>query len=133
MTRNAPVIPAAPGRRFWITSAMIESQNWHRRQKPLYSVHEVAKVFFGMSGSWLRGKLAADPKHPDTWFVLDGKAMDFARRDPAARESSGRIFSLAQIEPMARSLRDFGAIDDERLATIISLVIGQGKLYGLLD
>lgn len=125
--------PSRPGNReYMVTEAMIISRNWHRRQAPFFRVEEVSKAFFGMSSSWMRLKLNPDPEHPETWFVRDGKRMEFRRLNPA-RAGSARVFTLADIEPMAYSLHDFGAIDSNRLVQILNIVQAMAKLYGLFD
>jgi hypothetical protein len=116
-----------------VTEKMIFDQKWERRQGPFYSVHEVAKVVFGMSPSWLRLKMTAKPERPMTSFVdAGGQAMTFLRRDPED-EVSARVFTLADFEPMARSLRSFGDISDERLDLIMQLVVVQAKMFGLIQ
>jgi hypothetical protein len=115
-----------------VTEAMIVSRSWHRRQAPFFRVETVARVFFGMSASWLRLKLNPDAEHPDTWFVRDGRRMEF-RRLSAEKPSSARVFTLADIEPMAYSLRNLGAIDSQRLVQILDIVRAMATLYGLFD
>jgi hypothetical protein len=125
----AAVEDIVPG--FMVTEAMIDERDWTRGQAPFFRVDAVAKVFFGMSASWLRLKLKADKDHPDTWFVLRGKKMDFRRSDPGKTDSS-RVFTLADIEPMAWSLFTFGAIDAIRLGQILRIVQAVAILYELL-
>jgi hypothetical protein len=117
---------------FMVTEAMFDARDWSRGQRPVYRVDEMAKFFFGMSASWLRLKLKADKEHPETWFVVRGKRMDFRRNDPDKGDSA-RVFILADVEPMAWSLFTFGAIDYIRLAQILRIVQAQAILYGLLD
>lgn len=115
-----------------VTEAQILAQNWDRKPTPAYSVHEVAKLAFGMSSSWLRLKLSdKQPGRPETSFVgADGRRMSFRRKDPA-NPMSARVFLLSDIEPMARSLHSFGDIDDDRLALILEFVIHQASLFDL--
>lgn len=122
----AEAVPA-----FMVTEEMIDSRDWGRSQAPEYRVSEVAKVFFGMSESWLRLKLRPDDDHPETWFVLRGSRMDFRRKDPG-RWDSERVFLLSDIEPMAWSLRRFGAISAIRFAQILRIVEAEAHLYDLL-
>jgi hypothetical protein len=119
-------------RTYMVTEAMLLARKWHRRQAPFFRVEEVAKVFFGMSASWLRLKMSADPEHPETWFVRAGKAMGFRRSNPDKTDSA-RVFWLSDIEPMAYSLHQFGAIDSARLARVLSVVQAVAALYGLFD
>jgi hypothetical protein len=116
-----------------VTEAQIVSRDWGRGQIPAYSVHEVARVFFAMSNSWIRLKLTPDEEHPGTWFVHeDGSAMVFRRKDPG-KPDSARQFLLSDIEVMARSLFRFHSIDGKRLAKILKVVKAQADLYGLLE
>lgn len=124
---------APPAPRFMVTDAMILSRDWQRKAGPFYSVHEVAKMFFAMSPSWIRLKLTPDDDHPDTWFVRpDGTPMVFRRRNPD-KEDSARVFTLADIEPMAYSLRRFGAIGHTRLRQVVRVVQAEADLYDLFS
>jgi hypothetical protein len=119
-------------RTYMVTEAMVLGRKWHRRQAPFYRVEGIARTFFAMSASWLRLKMAEDAEHPETWFVRDGKRMRFRRSNPD-KPDSARVFTLADIEPMAYSLHDFGAIDSARLALILRVVQAEAALYGLFD
>jgi hypothetical protein len=118
--------------KYLVTEAMIISRSWHRRQAPFFRVETVARVFFARSASWLRLKMATDAEHPDTWFTRDGKRMEFRRLNPE-KAPSARVFTLADIEPMAYSLHRFGAIDSQRLMQILDIVQAMATLYGLFD
>jgi len=114
-----------------VTKDQILKHDWGRRAVPAYSVHEVAKLVFAKSASWLRLKLSEQPGRPETSFVgPDGKAMQFRRKDPA-NPMSGRVFLLSDIEPMARSLASFGDIDGPRLNLILRFVVLQAELFEL--
>jgi hypothetical protein len=115
-----------------VTELMIISRDWRRKQAPFYSVSDVAKFFFGMSASWLRLKLTPEPHRPKTSFVRNGEPMEFRRRDPGKTDSA-RVFLLSDIEPMARSLHEFGDIGTQRLVQILDVVRSQVQLYELLD
>lgn len=126
---EAAVEEAVPS--FLVTEEMITQRDWGRGQVPVYRVSEVAKVFFGMSESWLRLKLRPDNKHPDTWFVWNGQKMDFRRKDPG-KGNSERVFLLSDIERMAWSLRRLRGISAIRLAHVLRVVEAQAYLYNLL-
>jgi hypothetical protein len=115
-----------------VTDAMILSRSWYRRQAPIYQVEVVARVFFAMSASWLRLKLNPDREHPETWFVVNGHRMEFRRRNPD-KSDSARVFWLSDIEKMAYSLYDFGAIDGPKLALVLQVVQAEAFLYGLFE
>lgn len=115
-----------------VTEEMIAERDWNRSQLPAFRVSEVAKVFFGMSESWLRLKLRPDESHPNTWFVNpDGTRMDFRRKDPE-NSNSERVFLLSDVELMAWSLVRFGSIDGLQLANILRIVQAVGVLYELI-
>jgi hypothetical protein len=54
MATEVKTVPGEAVPAFMVTEEMIEGRDWARRQAPVYRVSEVAKVFFGMSESWLR-------------------------------------------------------------------------------
>jgi len=118
-----------------VTEEMINSRSWARGQGPFYKMDETAKMFFAMSASWLRLKLRPDEEHPETWFVADGKRMDFRRKDPL-KSDSARVFTLADIPPMVYSLYGFGAFDHNggaiRVGQILRIVEATAVLYGLI-
>jgi hypothetical protein len=113
-----------------VTEEMIENRDWDRKAGPFYRVNDMAKFFFGMSSSWLRLKMKPDRKHPDTWFTVNGKPMDFRRLDEG-KSDSARVFWLSDVELMAYSLFAFGSIDSERLGKILAIVRATADLYGL--
>lgn len=93
------------GRRFWVEPEML-GYGRDGLPEPHFNVVETAKMFFGMSGSWLRFRMRPDAEHPSTWLVLDGRPIEIQRKNPDD-EQSHRVFSLANIEPMAWSLHGF--------------------------
>lgn len=115
-----------------VTDAMIESRSWRRKQAPKYRVEEVAKVFFGMSASWLRLKMSPDKEHPETYFTDEhGRRMEFRRSDP--EKMSARVFWLSDIEPMAESLLRYESIARIKYARVLNVVQAQAALYELFD
>lgn len=113
-----------------VTEAMIEARSWHRKQRPVYRVDEMAKFFFGMSASWMRLKLNPDKNHPETWFTDEhDNRMVFRRSDP--EKASARLFWLSDVEPMAASLLKYGAITRAKYAHSLNVVQAQAALYEL--
>jgi len=102
------------GRRFWVEPDMLRYGK-KGLPDPAFNVDQVAKFFFARSGSWLRFRMRPDEDHPHTWLVLDGAPIDIQRKDPEDT-GSARVFSVADIEPMAWSLYRFelADIDKER-------------------
>jgi hypothetical protein len=132
MTIEAKV-PAEGAPSFMVTEEMIDERDWSRGAAPVYRVSEVASFFFGMSESWLRLRLRPDKDHPETWFVRpDGRRIDIRRKDPD-KDGSERVFTLADVEPMAWSLYRLGGISAARLAKILRIVEAEASLYGLVE
>jgi hypothetical protein len=102
------------GRRFWVLDDMIPLDA-RGLPKPAFTVHETAKLFFGMSSSWLRLLMRPSDDFPMSRLVLDGKPIEIRRKYPEEDESA-RLFTLADIEPMAHSIHGFAvaAIEAER-------------------
>lgn len=118
---------------YMVTEAMLLSRSWERHQAPFFKVEEVAKVFFGMSASWLRLRMSADAEHPGSWFTYpDGRRIEFRRADPDKTDSA-RVFLLSDIEPMAYSLHKYGRITAARLARILEVVRAIAAIYNLFD
>ena len=103
------------GRRFWVMPEMLSFGN-DGLPNPHFNVVETAKTFFGMSGSWLRFRMRPDEDHPNTWLVLDGAPIEIQRKNPDD-DQSHRVFSLADMEPMAWSLYGFEQEDINRART----------------
>ena len=91
--------------RFWVVP---EDIAFGRKglPEPAFNVDQTARFFFNQSGSWLRLRMKPDENHPHTWLMLDGEPIEIARKDPGD-DFSARVFSLADIEPMAWSLHGF--------------------------
>ena len=102
------------GRRFWIEHGMIPLDR-QGLPSPNFTVHETAKLFFAKSSSWLRLIMRVTEEYPLSRLVLDGKPMDIRRK---RGNDSARLFTLADIEPMAYSIFEFALaeIDAERKA-----------------
>ena len=117
---------------FMVTQEAFDARDWGRGAVPAYRVDTVARIFFGMSASWLRLKLKEDEGHPATWFVnRDGTRMEFRRLDPAKTDSA-RVFTLADIEPMAWSLYRFDSFGPGRLAKSLRIVEAEAIMFGFI-
>jgi len=127
-----PTSRAVKQTRHIVTQEMITSRDWHRKQVPVYKAEETARVFFGMSVSWLRRLLRPDDEHPETWFTYeDGTRIEFRRSQ--GRSGGARNFWLSDIEDMAYSLLRYGAIDRAKLARVMQVVQAEAYLFGLFD
>jgi hypothetical protein len=113
-----------------VTEEMIEARDWDRKAGPFYRVNDMSKFFFGMSSSWLRLKMKPDKGHPDTWFQVNGRPMDFRRLDED-KPDSARVFWLSDVELMAYSLFALGSIGEEKLGKILAIVRATADLYDL--
>lgn len=132
LERDRVVIPGGDpppgGRRFWVTPDMVRVDK-HAVPVPVFGVEATAQMFFARSGSWLRMRMRPHPpEFPHGYFVLDGKPLKIRRT-----KSDARIFSLADIEPMAWALAQNGVIDSDQLTAIIQLVKWSARLHGILD
>lgn len=115
------MIPAGispPGRDYWVTPDMIPVDKKLQLPVPSFSVNTVATVFFGRSGSWLRLHMR-----------LDGRAVFEPRRSRA----DARVFSLADIEPMAHALHQRDVIDTERLICSVMITKWVARIHGILE
>lgn len=109
-------------RRFWVMPGDVQLGS-KGLPVPGFNVDQTAKFFFNQSGSWLRLRMKADDEHPLTWLVLDGAPIEIMRKDPD-NEFSARIFTLADIEPMAWSLHDF---ELEEIAAVEHVMLDRHK------
>jgi hypothetical protein len=116
-----------PGRRFWITDAMMTTTGKRGEPRPWFSTHTVATVFIGRSAAWLRVRMRSTEEFRDSELVLDGVPLDIHRSATGDRQ-----FSLADIERTAHALRESGSIDDERFICMIMQVVWVARQYGLL-
>jgi hypothetical protein len=99
------------------------------RPIPNYSINEVAKFFFGRNAQWMRWRYSSDarvspitgkpnvPKHPDGYFVLDGKPLL-----PKVSPSGQRYYTLADVERMAHALAQNRVISGLELQDVLRLL-----------
>lgn len=117
-----PMIVADPslrmpqGQEYWTTAEMIDA-----RGRPTFSVGEVAKCFFGMSGSWVRQQLRID-------YEIHGEVFE-----PLRSPAGDRYFRLYDIERWAHALGDYGVIDGRHLELIIVAVKNTAQLYRFIS
>lgn len=134
------------GKRFFLDDSMFPVDD-EGMYYPRFSVQEASKTFFGQGPDWLRWRMrpekpsrrTGDSKHPDGFFLLDGKPLEFKRLavpptskkygDPNA--VTARYYTLADIERMAHALAQQGIIDGLRLANIMVIVRCCARLYGV--
>jgi hypothetical protein len=97
--------------------------------RPIYTVQETAKLFFGKSPDWLRWRYrpAKSSQYPNGYFVLNGVQLE-----PKRTEKDNRYYTLADIERMAHALVENHAIDPEHLWVVLQLVLLQARLYHVI-
>lgn len=110
--------------------------------KPIFTVQEVAKFFFGRSSDWMRWRISPDkpastmseadkakwvPKYPHGMLVLDGQPLPERRT-----KSNYRYYTLADVERMAHALKQHHAIDGATLNTTISIVRAVAEQYRII-
>lgn len=90
-------------------------------REPHYSVSEIAKFFFGITGHrmrWLERRGG---------FVMSGKSVGTTRTPQGAR-----VYTLADVEQIARALASNGMIEQEELITALRLVKHEAQLWKYL-
>jgi hypothetical protein len=90
-------------------------------REPVFTVSEVAKVFFARSPHWVRWR------ERKGFFVLDGEDVSGQRTDDGARR-----YNLADIEKMAHALASKGAINGAQLTNALLLVQIEARVWGYL-
>jgi hypothetical protein len=91
-------------------------------REPMFTVSEVAKVFFARSPHWIRWRERKD------YFVLDGERVGGQRTDEGARR-----YNLADIEKMAHALAEKGAINGAQLTNALLLVQTEARVWGYIQ
>lgn len=91
-------------------------------REPVFTVSEVAKVFFGRSPHWVRWR------ERKGFFILDGEEVGTHRTDEGARR-----YTLADVEKMAHALAQKEAINGAQLANALLMVRTCAKVWGYLD
>ena len=90
-------------------------------KQPVYTVSEVAKVFFGKSPHWIRWREKND------FFVLDGEQVGGSRTPEGARR-----YTLSDIEKMAHALAGREAINGAQLTNALMMVQTSARIWGYL-
>ncbi len=116
------------GYKFFLWDTMFP-RNGAGMPRPVYTVQETAKLFFGKGSDWLRWRYRPDKAgiYPDGYFVLNGVVLE-----PKRTEKDNRYYTLADIERMAYALVENNAIDADHLSVIIQLVLLQARLYQVI-
>lgn len=85
-------------------------------KEPVFIISEVAKTFFARSVPWMR------------WIERTGKTKVAVHRFGAR---SARIYSLADVEAIARDLRASGTLKPSELNNVLDMVESCSKQWGL--
>lgn len=121
-----PKMDPESGRSFYLWDDMFPMSETGR-PIPNFGTQETSKIFFAKGPDWLRWRYHPAADFPDGYFVLDGTILE-----PKRSNSDQRYYSLADIERMAHALAQNGAIDGERLMSIISLTLLSAHLYEVI-
>lgn len=117
----------ATGYSFYLWDTMFP-RSGNGMPRPVYTVQETARLFFGKGSDWLRWRYRpAEPHYPHGYFVLNGVQLE-----PKRTEAHNRYYTLADIERMAYALVENSAIDADHLSVIIQLVLLQARLYRVI-
>jgi integrase len=95
--------------------------------RPVYTVQETARLFFGKGSDWLRWRYREAPHYPHGYFVLRGIQLE-----PKRTEKDNRYYTLADIERMAYALVENNAIDGDHLSVILQIVLLEARLYHII-
>lgn len=110
---SRPDLILPPGKDYFTTPAMYDPA----RHRPAFRPIEVAKIFFGMSRSWL-------DLHLDKGYQVEGRPFSLPRT-PAGHQ----YFRLYDIEVFAHLLAERRVIQAGRLERVITLVKTVAELY----
>lgn len=121
------------GQNYWLNDEMFGTDETTGLLSPGFSVQEVANCFFGVKPDWLRWRMrwdrAAEAKGNQPLIALDGKPLEFKRRNPEDPKS-GRYYTLADIERLAHALARAGYISGTDLAHVVLMVRTCARLHG---
>lgn len=137
-TKAQPLIIADPEH---LEEGFVAKDEWFREKKipqvdgsvltvlpkPIFTVAEVAKIFFAEDPDWLRWRLKKSEQNPHGFFVLDGKPLPDRRTD-----KNFRYYTLADIEKMAHALAQNGGISGARLIQIVGIIKNMLKIWGFV-
>lgn len=90
--------------------------------EPTFSVSEVGKFFFARSSHWVR------LLERDGFFEFRGEAVGNRRTSQGVR-----VYSLSDVEKMARALAEHDRIDGLQLRHALQLVYSEAKLWGYIE
>lgn len=107
-----------PGREFWTTPQMVSGP----RGRPTFGADEVAKVFFGTTGSWVRARL--NEKHE---FEV---GVPF---EPPRNPSGHRMFRLYDVEVWAHVLAQARVITGRQLELAVAAVRDVARIHDFIS
>lgn len=123
------VVDVSPpdGRQFWLYDDMMPT-NRKGEVKPVFSIAQIAKIFFARSADWVRWLSNQGHKNDgEVVFVLDGKALETKRT-----ESGSRFYTLADVERVAHALVEHHRIDGEQFVAAIQIMLWMAYSYSIL-
>lgn len=121
-------------------------------EKPVYTVSEMAKVFFGRTNHWIRwlesnGRMAV-VKNPSKDCKVCSNTRVATKGDGEisgpcpkctipvgtrrSEKMNGRIYTLGDIEEVAHALAQNQSISGTQLRLTLKMLRAQGEMYGYL-
>lgn len=90
-------------------------------KKPVFTISEMAKVFFARTSHWVRWLESGDK------MVLDGEPVGKRRSGHSARE-----YTLTDVEEIAHGLAQQGVINGTQLRQTLTMVKVQAEMHGYI-
>lgn len=88
---------------------------------PLYTISEIAKVFFARSPHWIRWR------EKTGIFTFDGQPVGVGRTPKGAR-----VYTLGDIEKMAHALVAAEGLNAEELANVLRICQANARMWELI-
>lgn len=92
-------------------------------EAPVFTVSEVAKIFFGRTGYWIRWLETNKPES----FLLDGVRVANSRTPKGSR-----IYTLGDVEQMTHAFAAGGHINGAQAANSLLVVQTIARIHGFL-
>lgn len=94
---------------------------------PIFTVSEVAKIFFARTSHWVRWK------DKDGAFVLDGEYVGGFRTEVKKGKEGARRYTLAHVEKMTHALAASDGINGHQMMHSLVAVKAIAEVYGFLE
>ncbi len=94
---------------------------------PIFTVSEVAKIFFARTSHWVRWK------DNEGAFVFEGEYVGGFRTKALKGKEGARRYTLADVEKMTHSLAAKDGINGHQMMHALVAVKAIAEVYGLLE